>query len=135
MLQIRTDVMSYRLFKMLITFALVTIAWMFFRGESLRQTVDLLQNMVTTWNPWVLFDGSLMKLGLDAKEWNVLLASLLILLVTDYLLYKKVNIVEQFAKQNLLFQLIVFYVGIMAIVLFGVYGPIYNASQFIYFQF
>lgn len=134
-LQLRTDTMSYKLFQMTITFGLVTVAWMFFRGQSLQQTCDLLKNMLTGWNPWVLTDGSLMTLGLDAKEWNVLVLSLLILLGVDYALYKKFDIVGFFAKQNVLFQLVVFYLGIMAIVIFGVYGPIYNASQFIYFQF
>jgi len=38
-------------------------------------------------------------------------------------------------KQNLWFRWLVFYVGVIAVVLFGVYGAQYNAAGFIYFQF
>lgn len=108
---------------------------MFFRGESVHQTLVLLKNMVTVYNPWVLTDGSLFTLGLDAKEWNVMLVSIGILMLIDVCKYKKIDLVAVFMKQNLWFRWGFFYLGIMAVVLFGVYGPQYNAAQFIYFQF
>jgi hypothetical protein len=91
--------------------------------------------MVTVYNPWVLTDGSLFTLGLDAKEWNVLLVGILILLVTDVCKKRNKDLVAFFMQQNLWFRWLFFYVGIMGIVIFGVYGPQYNATQFIYFQF
>ena len=135
LLHVKTDVFSYKLFRILVTFVLVTIAWVFFRAESLRQSLDIVISMFSHWNPWVLFDGSLLGLGLDGKDWNVLLTAILFLIIVDCFQYKKVALVDSFAKQNLLFQMLVFYVGIMAVVIFGVYGPTYNATQFIYFQF
>lgn len=135
LLGVKTDVLSYKAFQMLFTFGAVTVAWVFFRGQSLRQCVDVVGSMFGTWNPWVLFDGSLLGIGLDGKDWNVLLAALLFLFVVECFMYKKISLVETFAKQNILFQLLFFYIGIMAVVLYGVYGPVYNASQFIYFQF
>ena len=92
-------------------------------------------SMFTQWNPWVLLDGSLLGLGLDGKDWIVLLAAILFMVVVECFYYKKVPLVQIFAKQNVLFQMLVFYLGIFAVVLFGVYGPIYDATQFIYFQF
>ncbi len=132
---VKTDVLSYKLFQMLVTFVLVTLAWVFFRAESIGQAVHIIKNMFTTWNPWVLFDGMLLGIGLDAKDWNVLLVAILLLFVVEWFKYNKVSLVEVFAKQNLLFQWLFFYVGILAVVVFGVYGPAYNAAQFIYFQF
>jgi len=135
LLKIKTDVLSYKAFQITVTFVIVTVAWVFFRGQSLQQCVGVVKSMFSTWNPWVLFDGSLLGIGLDGKDWNVLLVSLLFLFVVDCFKYKKVLLVNTFAKQNVLFQLLFFYVGIMAVLLYGVYGPVYNASQFIYFQF
>ena len=135
LLHVRTDVLSYQAWQTFVTFILVTLAWVFFRAESLRQSVDIVVSMISRWNPWVLTDGSLLGLGLDGKDWNVLLVSILFLIVVECFYYKKAALAETFAKQNVLFQMLVFYLGIMAVVLFGVYGPAYNATQFIYFQF
>ncbi len=132
---VKTDVLSYKLFQMLVTFVLVTLAWVFFRAESVGQAVHIIKNMFTAWNPWVLFDGMLLGIGLDSKDWNVLLVTILLLFVVEWFKYNKVSLVEVFAKQNLLFQWLFFYISILAVVVFGVYGPAYNAAQFIYFQF
>ena len=134
-LKVRTEVLSFKLWQMFATFVLVTIAWVFFRAESTRQALDVIVSMFTQWNPWVLLDGSLLGLGLDGKDWIVLLAAILFMVVVECFYYKKVPLVQIFAKQNVLFQMLVFYLGIFAVVLFGVYGPIYDATQFIYFQF
>lgn len=134
-LHFKRDTFATKLWQVKFTFIVVTVAWMFFRGESVHQTVVLIKNMVTVYNPWVLTDGSLFTLGLDAKEWNVMLVSILILVIIDICRYKKIDLVALFMKQNLWFRWAFFYVGIMAVVLLGVYGPQYNAAQFIYFQF
>ena len=134
-LKVRTEVLSFKVWQMLATFVLVTIAWIFFRAESTRQAVDVIVSMFTQWNPWVLLDGSLLGLGLDGKDWIVLLTAIVFLIIVECFYYSKVALVQIFAKQNVLFQMLVFYLGIIAVVLFGVYGPIYDATQFIYFQF
>lgn len=135
LLQINTVALSYKAFRVCVTFVLVTIAWVFFRAESIGQALDLIKNMVTVWNPWVLFDNSLLGLGLDGKDWNVLLAALLVMFVTECFQYRKVSLSKKFAEQNLLFQWGFFLIGILFILVFGIYGPAYSASQFIYFQF
>lgn len=133
--RVNTEVFSFRLGRMLITFILVTIAWVFFRAESIRQGMELIVNGFTTWNPWVLFDGSLLELGLDAKDMNVFLVAGLIMLVVDLCQYAKVDLLLLFEKQNLVFRWIFFYAAIIALVIFGMYGADYAAEQFIYFQF
>lgn len=135
LLHIKTEVLCYKCFQILVTFGLVTVVWIFFRAESIGQAVHLIKNMVTVWNPWVLFDNSLLGLGLDGKDWNVLLVGLLLLLVAECFRYKRISLVKLFAEQNLLFQWIFVMVGILSIVVFGIYGPAYDAAQFIYFQF
>lgn len=133
--QIKDQVLSYKAFRVCVTFVLVTLAWVFFRAETIGQALDLIKSMMTVWNPWVLFDDSLLSVGLDGKDWNVLLFALVVLFVTECCKYKKVSLTQRFADQNILFQWGFFLIGILFIVVFGIYGPAYNASQFIYFQF
>lgn len=134
-LKVRTEVSSFKLCQILSTFVLVTIAWVLFRAESITQAGDVIVSMFTHWNPWVLLDGSLLGLGLDGKDWIVLLTAMIFMAVIECFHYNKVPLVSTFAKQNVLLQMLVFYLGIFAVVLLGVYGPIYDATQFIYFQF
>ncbi len=134
-LHFQRDTMATTIWKMLCTFGLVSLAWVFFRAESVGQAVNMIVNLFTEYNPWILTDGSIFTLGLDAKEWNVLLVAVGFLLMVDILRYCKINLTELFIKQNLWFRWLVLYIGIMAVVIFGVYGPQYDATQFIYFQF
>lgn len=134
-LNIRQNVFSYKVFQICFNFFVVTIAWMFFRAASLQQAMDMIRNMFFQANTWVLFDGSLFAFGLDAKDFNVLIVFIGVMLIVDYLRSKKVALVENFGKQNILMQWLVFLAGIWVILIFGVYGPGFDAAQFIYFQF
>lgn len=124
-----------KVFKGLCTFALVTLAWIFFRAESVHQAVLMIKNMFMCWNPWILTDGSLYSMGLDAKEWTVLNVATLLLICVDLCKKKKIALADSFVQQNAWFKWLVLYMGIVSVILFGVYGADYNASQFIYFQF
>lgn len=135
LMKVRRNVFSYKLFCGCITFFIVTIAWIFFRAGDTRQALDIIHNLFSQMNTWVLFDGSLFTLGLDAKDFNILIVFCCIMLVVDYLRNKKVSISMHFVKQNIIFQWLVFIIGLWCIFVFGVYGPDFDATQFIYFQF
>ena len=133
--KIKTDVTSFRIGRRLITFLLVTIAWVFFRANSVNQAGLMIKNAFSVWNPWVLTDGSLMEMGVDALDWNVLIVFLAGLLVVDILREKSIDIKKWIMTQNVLFRWIVYYIIVIAIIIWGVYGQGYNANAFIYFQF
>lgn len=131
----REDSFSYRLWQRFFTFCFVAFAWTFFRCGSVDMALRMIKSVFTDFNPWVLTDGSLLTLGLDGKEWNILLFSLMILLLVDIFKYLGKDVKAFFAKQNPVFRILVLLVAICFIVLAGIYGPTYDATQFIYFQF
>lgn len=116
-------------------FTAVSIIWIFFRVEAVSQAFLLIKNMLAVWNPWVLFDGSLFSIGLDSKDWNILIVALVLLLSVDRYRVRQKSLPEAFVQQNLVFRWLVIFAGIFAVLIFGVYGADYNAAQFIYFQF
>lgn len=135
-LHTKTDCLSYKLGQVLVTFCLTAFAWIFFRAGSLRDAFGYIRRMVTKPDPWCLFNGELYNLGLDQVEMNVLFVGLLILLLVDLVRYfKKQQLDVYLAKQNLWFRWVVLLVLIAAVAIFGIYGPGYDAQQFIYFQF
>lgn len=133
--KINTQCFSYRLFNIIITFILVDFAWIFFRAPDLFTAVTIIKQMFSVWNPWIFFDNSLYEMGLDRKDFWVLCFSVLILWLVSFMQERGIKIREELAKQNLVFRWIIYYAAIIFIIVFGIYGPEYDASQFIYFQF
>ena len=135
-LHTKTEAFSYRLGQVLVTFGLTAFAWIFFRAPSIGDALGYIRRMVTKPDLWSFFNGELYNLGLDRPEMNVLLVSLAVLFLTDLVRYRKGQLPDAFlAGQNLWFRWAVLLGLIGAVAIFGVYGPGYEASQFIYFQF
>ena len=82
-LRIKTEVFSYRLFRVLTTFILIDFAWLFFRASSFSSALLLIKNSFY-FNPWIFTDGSIYKLGLDAKEFTVAILSIGIIFIRSY---------------------------------------------------
>ena len=131
MLKVDRESFSHKLYKSLCMTALIEFSWLFFRASSLSQAVAMLKSAVSTFNPWNLWDQSLYMLGLDAKNFWVLMFGAFVIFLVD-ILQLKVSLRKTFAKQGIVFRYIVLYLAIFAILIFGIYGPGYDAAQFIY---
>ncbi|MDO5518843.1 MAG: MBOAT family O-acyltransferase, partial [Clostridium sp.] len=130
---INTNVFSYDLFQIIITFILVNFAWIFFRANSFTELKIILHNLFV-FNPWMLTDGSLYSLGLESKEFFAAIIGIIILIYTDNL-QTKGSLIDRLSKQNFLFRWSIYISTILIILIFGIYGPGYSDAQFIYFQF
>lgn len=137
-LKLRTDCWSYHLFQGLVTFALIDFSWLFFRANSFMTALGMLRHSMSSFgfismlNPksWM----GINTMALAEKDFYVMLAGLLTLLLVDYF-KQKVDLKANLACQNLAFRWLVYYMLIFTVLIFGVYGPEYDASTFIYFQF
>lgn len=126
---------GYKIVQILITYCLVNFAWIFFRAESIEDAFGIITNMTALWNPWFITNGGLYRLGLDAQDVSVLLLGILVLIGASLAQYRGVVIREWFGKQFFLFRWILVLAMILAVIVFGVYGPGFNAAAFIYFKF
>lgn len=132
---IRTGSITHKIGRAVGTFCLTTFAWIFFRSENFSIAVSFIKNIVTGWNPWAIWDGTLFQLGLTAYEMNVLLIALVFLLLIDIVRCgngKRIDIflMEQGAFVQALFVIVI----VLVILIYGKYGG-YDERQFIYFQF
>jgi hypothetical protein len=100
----------------------------------MKVAANMVYQMVTEFNPWILFDGTLFQMGLDSKDFIVAVIAIAILFLVDYL-HTKGSVRGWIAKQNLAFRWTLYYAAIFSVLIFGIYGPGYNAAAFIYFQF
>ena len=125
---------SYRFLRTSLTFILASIAWTFFRAESFISAIKMLKNCIY-FNPWVIFDGSMLKLGLKAFDICIILLSILLVLCVSLMNEKGITIRQKINKQDLWFRWLFYITSIMTVLLLGMYGPSYNSSDFIYFNF
>ena len=114
------------------TFFLVCIGDLFFRAASVGDAFAMLKGAVTVWNPHILWDGSLLGLGLDAGELVIAAGALLLLCCISLVQNRKGSVRELIAARALPIRWAVWYALIFAIILFGCYGPGYSAGEFIY---
>lgn len=135
-LNVRTGAASYKLVKILITFSLTCLAWVFFRADTITVALDYIARIFTQLNPWALTTGVIYNIGLDRQEMNILILSVAVMMFVDYLKYKRNIRFENIAdNQNFWVRGLIIFVLIFVVVIFGAYGYSYDAQQFIYFQF
>lgn len=122
--------------EVVLTFSLSVVSFIFFRADSVRDGFYYLERMVTRFDIWSLTSGNIYHMGLDTKEMGVLFGGILILFIVDWCYEKKKLYFDTLIKKQCLAVQYVAAIGLLlAILIFGVYGQGYDATQFIYFQF
>lgn len=133
-LKIDREALSHVTVKTVVTFLLVNLAWVFFRATSLEQAITIIEKSFE-FTPWVFTDGELFEMGLTEAGFNVAAAGIALLITMDILAFNGVEIRDRIIKQSIWYRWIIMIGGILAILIFGIWGAGYNASNFIYQQF
>lgn len=135
-LQIDTGRTSYHLWQMLVTCVLVSVAWIFFRAESISVAIVYIKNMLFRGDFIEAMSGSYIAYGLDERQLSILFTALIFLVVASVIQYKsRMNLGQVFEKQGGVLQGVVLIVLVWVLFMYGQYGITYDAKQFLYFQF
>ena len=130
-LRVREDSWAYKGFQIVRTFVLVTIGSYLYNANR----VTLIKATFSSFNPWVLLDGTLYTLGLDRANFTLLIVSILVLFAVDVVQERGIRIRQTIAEQNIILRWVIYYGALFALIIFGMYGPGYNAANFIYQRF
>ncbi len=133
LLHIDRDSFGHRVFQTVTTFALITIAWVFFRAETVSDALYIVPRMFSP-TVWVLTDGSLVKQGLSLAELLVALLAIAGLGMYECL-SMRMDVLAALRRQHVLYRWTAYYALILAVVVFGHYGGTYNAADFLYFKY
>ncbi len=133
-LKIDTETFSWHLFQIIRTFALCCIGRVFFRAEGLKNALVYFKHMFSSLSLEFILDDKIYTYGMDRDNFILVLVAIAVLFVAD-LLEEKIPLRKTLAKQNIVFRYAVILLGIFAVLIFGIYGPQFNASEFIYEQF
>ena len=126
--------LGYRVLQILLTFGLVTFAWIFFRARSLGTALAMIASIPQNLQLHQLVGRSLLTLGLDAPRLCALAVALAVLLIVS-ILQEKGELRPRIDRQPLPVRWAIYLAGIAAILIFGKYGPSIDPSAFIYSQF
>ena len=113
------------------TFFLAMTAWIIFRADSLRHALQMIRSMFTVHNYWIFWDDSLFTLGLEWKEWGVLLHSMALLFVISYV-QTKLSVSSWILRQHVIVRWSIYIGAVLTVMIFGTYGFGYDAKDFIY---
>ncbi|MBE6787801.1 MAG: MBOAT family protein, partial [Ruminococcaceae bacterium] len=136
-LRINTEAFSWRLFQMARTFGLLCISRIIVKAPSLAEAFRMIKTMFTSVSLSFLTgsNGQIFEYGLDKKGMAVLILALVVLLVVGILQENGLKIREALARQNLVFRWGIILLLLAVVMVFGIYGPSYDASAFIYGNF
>ena len=126
---------GYHVFQVIRTVLLVFVGELFFRAISLKAGFSMLGKMFTDFRLSAFTDGTLVSLGVDGKDYVITLIVLLIVLAVGVLKERGVKIREAIAAQKLPVRWTVYYMLLLAIVIFGGYGFGYTGIDPIYAGF
>ena len=134
-LKINKEAWWYKLIQMTRTTLFVLIGMLIFRAHRLKDAFTMFMSMLNMDNIGMLANKALYSIGIKPKDFMVIAVGVLIMLIIAIIQEKGVNIRESISKKNIFFRWILYYAIVLAILIFGIYGPGYVAANFIYGQF
>lgn len=134
LLRIDRGLPFWGLLRTVFTFCLVDFTWLFFRANSLSTAYRMLVHTVRQFQLSLLF-GQLFSLGLDSANFQVALLTVAVLVATDLLRERLGSLRPLVTRRCLPVRWSFYLVGVLTVLIFGIYGPGYDAAAFIYFQF
>ena len=133
-LGINVNSRSWRLVQMVRTFCIFMGGRVLTSPGDLGKTAMVFDNIFNNLQPWQWFDGSLWTYGLTAKDFGLLLICLLLVLAVSNI-QEHTGVREEIDKRGVALRWALMLAGIVAVLVFGVYGAGYDASRFIYMQY
>ena len=131
---IRDERLSHRLLKIVFTFFLTSLAWVFFRAPGLQDASRIFEGLLHP-DLYHLADGTLPRLGLDIPNMILLSSGLVLLFFADILKSRGYCLRRRIMDQGPWFRWLIYIGGVVLIAVCGIWGAGYNASSFIYSQF
>ena len=128
------DKTGFRIFRIVRTVLLMSCLRTFDCYRDVPLTFRMFGTMFTAGNWNILWDGSLLGLGLQLTDYAVLLVGTVLIFAVS-MLQRSGSVREKIAAKPYPVRFAVWYGLFLIVLLMGVYGIGYDASQFIYNQF
>ena len=130
-LRINTEAASWHWFRRIRTVLLICICWIVACSNGTRNAINVFRQMFSrVWN-YTEFTTVMETFGLNTVDVLIMSIGVVLLYITDRLVYEKTTVFKVMDNQNFAFRVLVIYAEVMTILFYGMVG----SSAFIYFQF
>lgn len=134
-LKINRQNLVYRILQSVKMTMFVFIGELFFRAPTLAVGFGMLKRLFTKFQISAVTNGELFSLGMDKKDVLIVFLALVFIFIISLLREKNINIRETISKKNIFIRWFLYYAFILAIIIFGAYGPGYIPVDPIYADF
>lgn len=134
-LGIDTESGGFRCFQAIRTFMLFVISRLITIPSTLAQTGYAFHEILTDFAPWKLVDGSLLKLGIEGPRMIVTGLAVALLAFISSRQEMGIHIRQWIAQRPVVLRWMIYLAAILIVLIFGAYGPGYNASSFVYMNY
>lgn len=129
---INTQSKGWKVVQIIRTFILVNIGWLFDACATAELSFKALARTFYEFNFGVLSDGSLLKMGLNMRDWYVLIVAVIILFITSVMKEKGINLRDFVAEKPLVVRWLIYLCLVFVTAPFGYVG---TTTEFMYAQF
>lgn len=125
-----------QIIKRSLTLVQVSVAWVFFRATSAGAAINYFKQTLLQGTSILRICKNFEKLDLNTVELWVILLSILIMFWADSYGYRNNSVFPKVLQnKSQLIRYCLFYLFLIIIFIFGIYGPGYHSENFIYMQF
>lgn len=131
-LHIDTTKNYFRYWQYFRTYIIFVVGRCFTLAGGLAGFCTIWKNMFAQHKMWVLLDEGLFQHGLDRQDFHIAVIGIIVILLIDLAHEKGAKIREAIAEVPLPVRWGIYIIAIITIVVFGVYGPGFDAASFAY---
>ena len=135
LLDIKTDSFGWHFFQSARTYVIYALGAVFFASPGLRAALGnykVLFHSLGELNPWTLFDSTILNMGVTWRDINLIIIGVLFLTIADCLREKYGYARTWIKDQSFGFRWLIWICLFLIVLIYGMYGPGYDASTFIY---
>lgn len=125
----------YHLFQIVRTFVIVNGGMLIFRADNLKTALSMLKSVFTDFSFDVLAVGSKNGLGLDLKDYAIVIIGVLLIFTVSLLHEKGIRLREKIAGFAFPVKFVLYMLAILVVIVFGAYGENYGVQDLIYANF
>ncbi len=134
-LKINRKSKGFALFQMIRTFAIVNIGMLIFRANDLKSVFFAIKAMLLNPNLQSLRVGNKNGLGLDIRDYIVLLVGVVLIFVVGILQEKGIRIRQLIDTLPFVIKFVIFMIAALMIIILGAYGEHYGVADLLYANF
>jgi len=134
LLHVKSDSFGWKLFQMVRTFFLFAIGRVITTSARPLDVLRIFKRIVLNFDFFSIFEFKTSITGLAAADMSLLLVALFVLWAVS-MFHRNGSVREKIAGCNIVTRWILFYALFFAVVIFGMYGPGFEAANFVYGNF